>query len=64
MKLRRENGLGRISEEKLFFYFWKLFYVHHDDILRDEANDTMTGKDDSFDTLCEKMSDLLWLWIQ
>jgi hypothetical protein len=24
MKLRRENGLGRISEEKLFFYFLEI----------------------------------------
>jgi hypothetical protein len=57
MKLRRENGLGRISEEKLFFYFWKLFYVHHDDILRDEANDTMTGKDDRVDTLEDRQDE-------
>ncbi|MGC2430763.1 MAG: hypothetical protein WA393_06980 [Nitrososphaeraceae archaeon] len=30
--------------------------------MRDEANDTMTGKDDRVDTLGDKMSDLLWLW--
>ena len=42
----------------------QVYRSHHDDILSDEANDTMTGKDDSVDTLGEKMSDLLWLWIQ
>jgi hypothetical protein len=36
----------------------------HDDILKDEADDTMTGKDDSVDTLGDKMSDLLWFWIR
>ncbi len=33
-------------------------------ILRDEANDTITGKDDSVDTLGDKMTDLFSTWLQ